>query len=267
MPWLTVNGISVAPIVAAGSAPKGPRRDIGEQAAAASGALRLTRQARKHDLEFETVPLAGADARAWEGLFAGEGHVWSFDSHVYSSKGLGPSTLGVAAVSAAQKKYGAKSLLISYNNTNTIFTGVWPSGSTATLMFWYALESAAFSHYVIRSDGAKWVNGVRNDAASTSFISLTATGFDLDGSEFEGRFWDDLVALPFLVPTDWPAQVYAAGAAFGSLPTLACAGDVVREGASRSMLGTANEAAMLMGGMAGSFQRDLRRLSVELKEV
>lgn len=266
MAWLKVNGIDVAPIVMAGNPPKGERRDIGEQAVAASGAMRTTRQVRKRDISFDTVPLSGADAHAWEALLAGEGHVWSFDTSLYSSKGLAPSTLGSVVLSSEQYVFGGKSAKIDNVAANTVFTSVWTYA--ATVAFRYAVSPAAFTHYVIRSDGAKWVNGTRNDAASTPFLTLQSTGFTFVGSGTEKRFWDDVVAFPFLMPTSWPAQLWSAPIdAYPNTPYLTVYGDMVREASTRRMLGTVSEAAVMMGGKDGSFQRDLRKLAVELREA
>ena len=56
------------------------------------GTGRRTSRAQKRMWSVATPPLDLADADALEGLVLGKGHHWPFDSHFYSSKGLGPDS-------------------------------------------------------------------------------------------------------------------------------------------------------------------------------
>ena len=63
---------------------------------------------------------------------------------------------------------------------------------------------------VLRSDGTKWLNGAVSVAAS--LFCTVAAGVVTLGNDVAGGF-DDVVFLSYLVPTDWPAQIFAFGAA------------------------------------------------------
>lgn len=269
MSWLTINGIELSGIVALDS-PEGPRRDIGGAREAASGRSSLTRQARKRDLRFETVPLSGGDAFAWEALLTGAGHVWSFDVSRYSSKGVGPSfSDGTLESTSPAPKYGAKYLRLVVDATLEYALGAAFAAWTASMWVFNANAENAWTHYVVRSDGAKWVNGVRSDSYALSVNFTGSDGlFTVVGPDPGPANVDDLVICPGLWVDDWPAQIFAAGRAFGAAPYLTAAGLLVPEAATRQMLcARCDEQIMKVNlGTGDGLAADVRKLNVELRE-
>lgn len=264
MSALKLNGIELDTIIAAGDQLKPTVRDVGVTGEAVDGSAYLTRSARKLDLAFKTVPMALADARAWMDFITGEGEVWSFDASLYGSKGTGPfSVVGTAVQSAGSAKYGAGKLSMGASSAiawagagRSVFgvTSAW------TVAFWR--NAGTWTHYVINSSGQKWVDGVRNDAASTTFAGMSSGDFTLSNSIGTVLF-DDLVVVPFVMPTDWPPQIYAAAAAFSPLPRLALTGDFILEQSTRLVLGAAKGGDYLK--TAGGTM--LQTLDLELKAV
>lgn len=259
-PWFAVNGIELAGITAIASAPTTEGRDVGAQDEAADGSLILTRQARKRDFSFTSRPIAGDDARSWAGLLTGEGHVWSFDAGHYSSKGV---TGAGGTVQSTVKKYGAKALQVSAADvwlSNPIENeGEW------TLAVWHRVDSGAFKHEVVRSDGARWVDGVRDDAYTVD----GAADFSDDCVVLENasgtHYYDDLVFSPYLWLEDWAEQVYASGLPFGPAPFLTASGRLVPEAESRRMACVRCDERILVGTLEDERHHDLRELSVELR--
>lgn len=265
MGWLTVNGIELKKIVAVSGEPSDGRRDIGSVTEASDGSLVITRTARKGDFKFTTKPLTSARAWAWEGLLAGLGEVWPFDVSLYGSKGTAPAvpeTPPDVVLQSGVTKFGAQALKINdpYSWSTDPFLGAVYTGAV-----WCRVDAGAFKHYVIRSDGAKFVDGVRDDGASMPLlyssggIVLTFTGA---GTTY---YYDDLVGCPFLWPDDWPAQVAGSSLAFGPAPFVTAAGDLVLEAASRRMLCTEFSSKIIIAGLEGELRRDARVLSFELK--
>jgi hypothetical protein len=265
--WLTLNGIKVSGIAEVNAA-SGERRDIGSQLVAGDGSMVVTRIARKRDLKLKTIPLTGADAHAWEGLMVGESNVWSFDSSFYSSKGkpgTGSATPPTVQVQTGTKQYGAGALDIGAGEDwSTSGLGL---GSTWTVAFWAKPVATAWVHYVIRSDGAKWVDGVRNDAFSASGVLVDVVSGEViltNQAPVSARYFDDLVASPFLWLTEWPAQVFVAGQPFGAAPYLTAVGDMVREATTRKMVCKGLSEKVMVANIAGVRQRDARVLELEL---
>jgi hypothetical protein len=267
--WLKVNGIELARVVAAFSTPEGKRRDIGDKGEAADGTTRITRQTRKRDLNLELVPLSRADALAWEGLLTGEGHVWSFDVSSYSSKGLGPTVFtGSLESTTPSPKYGAKYLQLDIDEDASF---VFPAYAQWTISLWFqngsGVYSGAWHHAVARSDGARWIDGARNDGfafdGTSVILTFNGTTLQLTGPDPGPAYVDDLIVVPYLWPLNWAHQVYSAGAAFGSTPFLTCAGDVISEASTRRMIcAESSEQILIAGG-----ERDKRRLSFSLLGV
>lgn len=242
MSALKLSGIEVDAVVAASEDIKQSTRDVGEQSEASDGTMHQTRSARKLDFAFQSVPLTLAAAAAWWAFFSGEGEVWSFDANLYGSKGSGPSsTTGTVAQSLGSAKYGAGKLEFT-GAASITWAGAaknsFARADTWTISLWR--NAGTWTHYVVNSAGQKWVDGVRNDAATTTFLSVSSGDVTLSNSAGTVTF-DDLVVVPYLMPTDWPAQLAAAAAAFSPLPALALTGDFVTEQSSRLVLGAARE--------------------------
>lgn len=230
MAFLKVNGIAV-PVALDGASQD--NEEFGASDRGAHATLVSHRYAFKDTWQFKVAHSEGPTALAFRELILGKGNVWSFETSLYSSRGVAMVTSGGAALTAVMSKYGAKSLSIpngaAYATVAGILVGSW------TVMFW-SKPVPGYHHHVVRSDGAKWYDGARNDAADFSF-QLDTSGGNLKlqntssgGGSYADGYTDDLVVLPYLVPTDWPAQVYAAAAAFGQLPNHAVSGDLVEFG-------------------------------------
>ncbi len=271
MAWLTINGINLAKVVAVASDPSDERRDVGAQTTASDGSMVLTRSARKSDFKFSTRVLTSADALAWEGLLVGLSEVWSFDVSRYSAKGEAgiPSSAPDVEVQATTKKYGAKALKITGGETLTT-ASLWGregfyDGGVWTIAGWHNVNLGGWVHLVIRSDGKKWVDGIRNDSYSTAYVpTFTSGALELDATP-SNVYWDDLVVSPFLWPIDWAPQVFASGQPFGPTPFLTAAGDMVPEAATRRMLCASLSNKVLIAGLEGQLRRTARVMTFELK--
>ncbi len=261
MAFLTVNGI---PSTCAEDSLTETLREIGSTAAAFDGTITKTRQSTKTDLKFGTIPLSSADALAWSNLLRGKGETWSFTSHVYGSKGLGASSLANYSVGAGGK-FG-NGLALGSGTGTASFVAV--LGSIWTAAFWLSVNGAASDHYIIDSTGRKWFNGVRNDATSTSaFFAVTAGTAVLTNASGFTNVYDDLVLLPYLVPTSWPEVWGIATTASSSLPSLTIAGDIVSEASTRTCLGSVESTKPLRGTLSGVTAATHRVLDVALVEV
>lgn len=82
---------------------------------------------------------------------------------------------------------------------------------------------------------------------------------------------DDVMFLPYLVPSDWISQLYteAAARAWTSLPRLRLSGDVAAQlsGTAATVVGSVSDTPTLMGQMDGSFRTTLEPLDFELREA
>lgn len=250
MPKLALHGINLGSIMAANAEPKITVRDIGDTSVAVDGTSRLTRSATKYDTTFKSIPLTRTDANAWRSLIRGEGDCWSFDANLYSGKGQGPSASTNVTQSAGSAKYGAGKLSVGA----TTGTVTYPSAVNAfglntlwTVGVW-RFESAAWHHYVVRSDGTKWLDGVVDGAAVTTWLTVGSGNVTIANATGSPVLYDDLVVLPFEVLDAWPAQWFAAGVAFGAPPVLPLTGDLVHEQASRAVIGKAESSGVIKTG-------------------
>lgn len=199
----------------------------------AGGTMTAIRK-RKNEIDVDIAPVNQEDGWGIRGLAKGAGHRWSFDDAAtggvdrwkYSSRGL-PLATGtlLRSTTTPSPKFGT-----AYGEIAAAGVVTWNTGYTGdtTLMVWF-YTSAAWHHYIVKSDGKKWVDGVRNDAASTPFIAISAGGIVTLGDAASGvdQQFDDLVVLNFLITTGMAVAFGTATLAFSDLPKLHLGGDVV----------------------------------------
>lgn len=227
MSTLVINGI-VAPLHEGDL--KSQPEQVGESGRAASGTWRNHRRMVKLAWDLTLRHMTFVEAAAWASVIRGEHHTFSFDSSLYSSKGQAPTAGYTATLAGSGAKYGADCLRVP--NATTIS---WPLGlggnragdpASWTVMVWRK-ESGTWHHYVVNSSGQKWLDGVRADATSTTFIAVGSAGeVTLTGVTGLTDF-DDLVTFPVPLPTTWPPLLYAVGQAYPLSPRLEAYGDAI----------------------------------------
>lgn len=223
MPFLTINNVTVSV-----DAKSGDRKwkEIGDRDRAFDGTLRSTRQALKRSWEFVSNPLPLAEADALVALVQGRGHAWSFDVDLYSSKGLAKKTqTGTVNPAIAGGKFGNKVQLTVGPPAGQVSWGVGLTGDY-TLTVWRN-EASVWKHYVIRKTGVtvnKWKDGVQDDLLATGWLTVNGSGDVVLGDGSNADDFDDLVALPFSIPSSWVSALFSSTRAFPSLPKLEAGG-------------------------------------------
>lgn len=258
MPFLSINGVEVPVAV---DTMTEEVREVGATIQAFSGALVRSRIATKRDIEFEIPLIEPVLSGQWERWIRGEGEAWNFTT-LYGSKGTAPQS-GYAGVIDAGTGIGSTASLLVSSGSHAY--RVAPSGSSWTIAFWYSSTSpVSYTHYVITSAGKKWVNGVRNDAASTAFVAVSSGIMTLTGGA--NRRIDNLFAFPATVDDSWPPDFYgtagaglvAAGTA--SPPYLTLTGDAILE-TTRTAMGEVSGTSVIAASGATR-----RKLAVRLSQ-
>jgi hypothetical protein len=224
MPFLTLNGI---PLQMAPSSGAKRAVHLGQYGRSYNGTPFSTVRTTKVDMPGTTTPMTKAEADTLERLLQGDGHVWSFDSVDYSSRGTPVLSSGGAGytLSAGAPKFGTDALEVTNPDgfVRWSLAGDEWSWSAWTMMLW--VWEGTWHHYARTSAGSYWKDGATIAAGSfPAWVTFIASilRVDADGSD---RLVDDMVMLPYVVPSTWPAYVYGAGVAFGQLPMHAVGGD------------------------------------------
>jgi hypothetical protein len=164
-------------------------------------------------------------------LIQGQGHTWDFnasatnDLYLYSSKGLGPASQSGLTRNTASAVYGAAGLKNGPTGEVT-----WDVGFLFewTAMFWKTDSLGANGvHYIINSQGQKWVDGIRNDGTSTTFFDLTAGILTLGTNDGSTHYFDDLVVIEADITEAWAVDFGTASSAFGEMPKFIARGDML----------------------------------------
>lgn len=273
--FLTVNGI-VLPCAAEGGGNHAVTQ-LGESKRAIDGTLRVHRRVVKRQWSFRSTPQLAPTALAFRDLLLGRGHYWSFDNiagtaGLYSSKGLGPTgaITGVTLAAAAPAPIlGAGRVAISAGNSLVFTLGAGLLG--IDVFAWVNVNSAGWNHIIKDDAGVVYTNGALAGAAAMISITL-ATGVVTLSAPAVSHAFDELVIVPYRVPSDWPAQIYAyqlAGSQWSQLAQLKVAGDGI-DGNSGTAIVKAEPGALEIfpGSLStGAFKPNLHTVAFQLDEI
>lgn len=220
MPFFRIQNVHEIPVQHEAASVN--RELLGDAKRAFSGKMLGTHRAIKNKWQFTTTWLVELEWRFLRALLEGEGHHWSFDSSTewkYSSKGMGP-TSGTAANGSrytTATKFGAGALSVTAGNYvqfNVGYSNEW------TVMLWGATSSFA-NHYIVNNSSQKWVDGVRNDAASTPFITMSSGNLRIgDTGAGAAQYFDDIVVIPEKINASWAEDLGVMSNAFSALPLI-----------------------------------------------
>ena len=240
---------------------------------APGGQMRSTRVAKKIIWDGATSILDPATMAPIESLLYGEGHVWSFDEDVYSSKGLGFST--VPTLDATNKKFGASAMSAA---SNTTYTANVTDAVNRTILYWRRPGSGSFNAYGIVANGAsitlKYKSGAPTAETVTNWMTLAADGsFSLLGKDDAGANavvqYDDVVILPFAATAAmlvaWAAQTIA----WADLPALNVGGNLIKDGTSTIVEGEPGAVTNIqaVSPLDNTLKDNLQTLAFSLYEV
>lgn len=173
---------------------------------------------------FSSPQIRLSSARAIQSLCRPfNGHVWHADNSVYASTGL--AMTDTPGFGTTEKKFGTHSVQIN-TGAGTGDIDVMTIQSTAyTVSLWCKDGAGAWTHYVLRSDGAKWVDNVRNDSATLPFV-VTSSVWTLSQDATNLRYFDELVMLPFDILDEW-GLTWPLTETFPELPDVKVGGDLL----------------------------------------
>lgn len=256
------------PIACADSSASLAYESIGQTNRTVDAGSRTNRRAIKRQWKFKTTPQSARTSYAMADLILGRGNYWSFDVHMYSAKGLGPSSYsGSTTVNYVTYKYGAGSL--SVPNTHTfVVAGAYTHGEAVSVSCWVYV-SAVWTHYATLRTAAgvstNYVNGVSSGA--TFPWAFSSGTFTITGTATE-TYFDDLVIMPSLWPTTWPALVYGATTAFSPLGRLNASGAAIGDNAAIvSVVGAVDGLDVVQAYDSSTWSQNMQEVAFTLHEA
>lgn len=223
---------------------------FGDLGAGFAGQRQRASRIAVRSLNVEATYVEADDADTLECLLEGRGQHMPFDLDAHSSSGLGPDTAAA----------GAWEIVPRPPMTDGMFGGGWLRVTSSivwdtelpddrwTVMFWRDVAPASGAeHIVVRADGAKWLNGVRDDALSTPELTVDEGAVALSAGDY-----DDLVILPVSACATFVEQFYrwtTERGLVGYVPFNDGTGREVLADAAGTLVGAA--AILRVGGRAG----------------
>lgn len=273
--FLQLNGIAVPCSADAGG--DNDVEQVGESKRAVDGTMRIHRRVVKRKWGYQTTPQEFLAAVAFRGLVLGLGHYWSFDDTtkgLYSSKGLGPTgaitgvTLGTSSPTPI---LGTGRLQITATNKIDYTLGGPLVGMSVAV--WQNINQAGWNHFLKDDLGNVWTNGVLTGSAAFIAITLSTGLARVSADATFTTCFDELIVLPYRVPTDWPNQIYTAqlgGAQPGSLAQLKATGDGIDGNLGTVIVkGEASGLSIMPGTKtaANGFKPNLHKMHFTLDEI
>jgi hypothetical protein len=217
------------------------------------GRPRPARRTSRVAWKLKTSLLDPDDAETLEGLASREGWAFPFEADLWSSGGLAP-----------EAGYGATVSGGTATVTTSLTYRPFRHGIPAIRSRWTVLVRRSTTRYAVRSDGAKWVDGTRNDATSTTWLAVALGAVGLDTGSYS-----ELLILPFVASAGaieaWTAWL-ADGEAWPRWPHLTADGDLMDAGSMTVLLEpgtTSYHQVMLDSG----WQSAARRVEVGMVEI
>lgn len=249
MPFMRLNGITI-PVtpgsVQARTLPFGPRARMH------SGDMRDGKRGFIDQYPGRTKPLTWERANVIRKLIEGRGHVWAFDSDLYTSRGLGPSSAPSVTLNTTGGKFGGHiivgtgtsliyTLPTKYEEWSLMFYSQPPPGGGAWVF--YIHDSTGYAR---KNDAALGVGELIDNMVIVDNTGAT-TVVDIMGQDIDGtpgnQWYDSVVLLPYVLTAADFTDLYNWDQAPGLLPTVKLDGDIV-------------DADSLLVKLTGNVQRD-----------
>lgn len=244
MPFCRVNGVVVP--VAKDEAGEEPLL-VETVSRAEDASMSIDRRAEKGMWRLRVVHQLASPAHAFRRLLHGDFHYWSFDNvttttrGLYSARGLGPDAATGCTCTAGSAWLGAAKCVITLGNRIDYTIGPCPAGMT--VMAAENVDSGGWTHKIKDSAGNVWTNGALSGAWAGATLTPATGFFRIAATGAVSYLLDEVIALPFLLPSDWPAQIYAfMNPASGNTQwpfvprALKLDGDVVDNGVTRTVV-------------------------------
>lgn len=193
MPKVSLHGVALDSLLARESFRREPPVAIGEVRPAFNGGLRDDVGARKERWTGATRWLSQDLAAGVRGLVeATTAAGWTFDDGAYSAQGDIPLFTQDVSVSGG---------ILQLMTPSGAFEVAQPGAR------WTVLAHVDWQHWIVRSDGLAWTDGVAG--AGPGWLYTAGGTLYLCTPGISDVEVDELVVLPFLLPSAWVAQVYA----------------------------------------------------------
>ncbi|EPX56153.1 hypothetical protein D187_007495 [Cystobacter fuscus DSM 2262] len=190
---------------------------LGEVARSFNGWPRDTGRVKKMDFRFTSGLLSLPEAVAMRGLVEGAGHVLTFEDtagYLYTSRELAPLSATGATRSTVGARHGSACLSVAPSSVVGWNVGTQGyEGEGGTFMGWVREGAGPWRHILYAAGGPSLhVDGQRANASGGYPFAQAQDGYlvlgDM-GMQGVATHFDDVVALPYSVPSAWVPHLYA----------------------------------------------------------
>ena len=207
--------------------------------------------------------LPEADADSLVGFVEGRGHHFGFESDAWSEEGLGPDA-GATYTITAGGYVGSSRLVLT--SSSIVYN---PEFRDFKWTVCYARTNdggTTWQFVTVRRDGAKWVDGVRDDTATTAELTVDNGAVALS-NVFD---YDELILLPFFISETHAVEMYgwvSAGSPF-TVRRLTMKGDILGSASrSETVIGEVDGQQYLQGNRNATWMNNLRTVDFTLSVV
>lgn len=216
MSYLRINGVEIP--VAAGQSGFNVVIIDGDRTTQNNRQVIRRRRAR-NDWDFTTTKVPPREADFIEALVSGQGHRASFDVDLWTTRGRTPlssSGAGITNVSPPPR-FGANRLILAGGSPSVVWDFNAPAESSAFLSDRWFLQCwrssgttlASWNFWQARSDGALFLNGVRDDTLDSTWFSVAEGKLTIRPGTSPACVAVDDLSIIFAEPSDEQAIMAA----------------------------------------------------------
>ena len=268
--YLTLNGLTLTPSYNKGMARSDLTIGPGIQRAQSGEASRNLR-GYKQQFGSENVLDTQGNSDSFGHFLRGEWDHWSFLTGLGSDLGVQPYASSGASQTATGGPFAPGIMTLAITTGSIEWINVTANNSTATWSFMGWQYTSSWAHWVVIVSAGVCIqvlkNGVTQAATLPSWIASDATNLGIVLSNTTGSLvsYNDIVILPFALPTSWGAQFYAwmNGNAWTTAPQLMTSGDF----GNLLVKGDADTAALMQAGLGGTWNTAAEKLGIQLKGI
>jgi len=259
MAFMTLNGLVVS---VENDSAEWRYTGFGEQSNSFLNRPKRHRKGVTEEISFSSCLMAQEDADSLIGIVERVGHHISFESDAWSDRGLGPESGSTYTLTSGGYTGTKRAVLTS---PTLVYNPEFREAKNTVCYARTADSGSTWEHVTVRADGAKWTDGVRDDAASTSelVVSNGAVNFS---SAFD---YDEIELFPFNISDQHALELFAfvdAGNPF-TIRLMELSGDIIENAGSINVISHSDGQTFSQGSKNATWLNNLRTVDFTLSKA
>ena len=259
MSFMTINGLVIS---VENESASWRSSAYGEIANSFTNRPKRNRKGVAEEISFSSCLMIQEVADSLIGFIEGQGDHFGFEDDAWSEEGLGPESGSTYTITSGGYVGSDRIVLTS---STLIYNPEFRETKNTVCYARTADSGTTWEHLIVRADGAKWLDGIRDDAAATGELVIDSGAVSLS----DVYDYDELLLLPFNIGEQHALELFAwvdGGDPF-TLRTMTLEGDLLGAGRSETVIGQSDGQKIIQGSKNAVWLNNLRTVDFTLAKV